>query len=224
MSRAPVEVGKGARFGEELLRERTNAAFALDGFDENGADLARKFGAQIGDIVEAHELDAGHDGAEGLAIFRLVGCGDGAKGTAVEALLEGEKLRADSSCPHCASRPACARASFSAPSQASVPVLAKKTRSRPVCSVRRSASSACPSWKKRFETCDERAALTGDGFFNGRMLVAERVDADAAEQVEVAVAVFVDEVNAFAADKENRVALVGREQQRALPRREFDRV
>ena len=34
--------GQRARFGEKLLRERTNAAFALDGFDENGADFARR--------------------------------------------------------------------------------------------------------------------------------------------------------------------------------------
>ena len=30
---------EGARFGEELLRQRTNAALALNRFDENGADF-----------------------------------------------------------------------------------------------------------------------------------------------------------------------------------------
>ena len=34
------------------------------------------------------------------------------------------------------------------------------------------------------------------------MAVAERIDADAAQQVEIALALLVDEVNAFAADKE----------------------
>jgi hypothetical protein len=33
---------------------------------------------------------------------------------------------------------------------------------------------------------DERAALAGDGFFDNRMVIAERVDADAAEQIEIA--------------------------------------
>jgi hypothetical protein len=87
--------GEGAGFGEELLRERANAAFALDGFDEDGADFVGEFGAQIGDVVEADELDAGNDGAEGLAVLGLVGGGDGAEGAAVKALLEGEKLCAD---------------------------------------------------------------------------------------------------------------------------------
>ena len=87
--------GECARFREELLRERANAAFALDGFDEDGADFVGELRAQVGDVVEADELDAGHDGSEGLAVLRLVGCGDGAEGAAVEALLEGEKLGAD---------------------------------------------------------------------------------------------------------------------------------
>ena len=136
--------GEGAGFGEELLREGTNAAFALDGFDEDGADFVGEFGAQIGNVVEADELDAGNDGAKGLAVLGLVGGGHGAEGAAVEALLEGEELGADL-LPSLRCRPAWARASFSAPSQASVPVLAKKTRSRPVRSVRRRASSAWPS-------------------------------------------------------------------------------
>ena len=88
-------VGQRARLGEELLRERANAAFALDGFDENGADFVGKFRAQIGDIVEAHELDAGNHGRERLAVLRLVRGRHGAEGAAVEALLERQKLRAD---------------------------------------------------------------------------------------------------------------------------------
>ena len=87
--------GEGAGFGEELLRERANAAFALDGLDEDGADFVGELGAQIGDVVEADELDAGNDGRKGLAVLGLVGGGDGAEGAAVEALLEGEELGAD---------------------------------------------------------------------------------------------------------------------------------
>ena len=56
---------------------------------------------------------------------------------------------------------------------------------------------------------DELAALLGDGLLDGGMRVAERVDADAAEQVEIAVAVFVDEIHAFAAREEKRIAIVG---------------
>jgi len=46
-------LGERAGFGEELPRERANAALALDGFDEDGADFAGEFGAEVGDVVEA---------------------------------------------------------------------------------------------------------------------------------------------------------------------------
>ena len=60
---------------------------------------------------------------------------------------------------------------------------------------------------------DERAALAGDGVFNRGMRVPERIDTDAAEQIEISVALLIDEMNAFAAHKENRIALIGGEQQ-----------
>jgi len=56
---------------------------------------------------------------------------------------------------------------------------------------------------KEVRCMNQRAALTSDGFFNGGMCVAERIDADAAEQVEIAVTLLVDEVNTFATDKED---------------------
>ena len=43
--------------------------------------------------------------------------------------------------------------------------------------------------------------------------IAEGVDADAAEQVEVAVAVFGDEMHVFTVGEEDRVALIGLKQQ-----------
>ena len=77
---------------EELLSQRTNAALALNGLDENGADFMGKFSAKIGDIIEAHEFNAGDDGSERLAVFRLIGRLHGSKGTAVEALLQGRNF------------------------------------------------------------------------------------------------------------------------------------
>ncbi len=71
----------------------------LDGLVADGADFGsiagREFGAKIFDVVEADELDAGHDGHERFAVFFLRGGGDGAHGAAVEAVLEGEELGAD---------------------------------------------------------------------------------------------------------------------------------
>ena len=47
----------------------------------------------------------------------------------------------------------------------------------------------------------QRLRLRGDGGGDGRVVVAERADADAAEQVEVVVAVLVAQVDAFAGDE-----------------------
>jgi len=45
---------------------------------------------------------------------------------------------------------------------------------------------------------DQRAALLGDGFFNYLAAVTERVDADATEYIEIAIAVFVNQMDVFA--------------------------
>ncbi len=188
-----MELAERARFGEELLRERADAAFALDGFDENGADFVGELGAQIGDIVEAHELDAGNDGREGLAVLGLVCGGHGAEGAAVKALLEGEKLGAD------------VRA-FAA-QEAGVGAR-QLERALPgfgagVGEEGAVEAGALGEAQREFRLAlvieevrgvDQRAALAGDGLLNRGMVIAERVDADAAEQVEVAIAVLVDDV------------------------------
>ena len=177
--------GQRAGFGEELLRQRTNAAFALDGFDENGADFIGEFGAQIGDVVEADELNAGNDGAEWLAILGLVGRGHGAEGAAVEALLEGKKLRAD------------VRA-FAA-QQAGIGAR-QLERALPgfgagVGEEDAVEAGALGEAQRQFRLAlvieevrrvDERAALARNRVLDRRMVIAERVDADAAEQVEIA--------------------------------------
>ena len=179
--------GERARFGEELLRQRPNAAFALDGFDENGADFIGELCAQIGNIVEADKLDAGNDGAERLAVFGFIGGGHGAEGAAVEALLQGEKLCAD-------------RLAFAA-QQAGVGA-GQLERAFPgfgagVGEEDAVEAGALGEAQRQFRLAlvivevrgvDERAALASDGFFDGRMAVAERIDADAAEQIEIAFA------------------------------------
>ena len=58
-----------------------------------------------------------------------------------------------------------------------------------------------------------RLRLLGDGFGDGRVVVAERADADAGEEVEVGGAVLVEEMDAFAAHSCKRVAGVGLEEE-----------
>ena len=59
---------------------------------------------------------------------------------------------------------------------------------------------------------DELCALGVDSAGDSWMTVAESTDADAGKEVEVIVARLVAEVDAFAADEKERVALVGLQQ------------
>ena len=102
------------------------------------------------------------------------------------------------------------RVSLNAASLASVPELEKNTRPlrRRAASSSRSASSTCGSLAKKFETWPRVCELAGDRLDQRRVGVAERVDRDAAEQVEVLLAVGVPDVRALAADE--RPAAAGR--------------
>jgi len=63
---------------------------------------------------------------------------------------------------------------------------------------------------------DEAFALTRDRLFDGGVGVAEAGDADATEEVEVVVAVFVAQMDAMTAYEEDGVALVGVKEQLLL--------
>ena len=56
-------------------------------------------------------------------------------------------------------------------------------------------------------------ALFSDRLFDRRMTVAQRVDTDSAQQIEVAVSLVVNKVHTFAADEQDGIALVGLEQE-----------
>ncbi len=204
--------GQRAGLGKELLRQRTNAAFALDGLDEDGADFVGKLRAQIGDIVEAYKLDAGNHRTKRLAVLRLVRGRDRAEGAAVEALFQGQELRSDilafaaQQARVGAGQLQCAFPRLSAG-------VGEEDAVQPGALGEAQRQLRLPLVKEEVGSVDQRAALVDDGAFDGGMTVAERVHADAAQQVEIVVAVFVDEMYALAANKQNRVAVVcGKEQ------------
>ena len=80
---------------QEFVGHGANAAFALDRFDEDGAEFGGEFRLQVVDIVEADKLDSRHHGIERLAVLVFPGRGGGAHGAAVKAVFEGEELRAE---------------------------------------------------------------------------------------------------------------------------------
>ena len=92
------------------------------------------------------------------------------------------------------------RVSLNAASLASVPELVKKTRpSAPTSARRRSASSTCGWVVKKLETWPSVVELLGDGGDERRVGMTECVDGDAAEEVDVLLAVDVPDVGALPA-------------------------
>lgn len=79
-----------AEGGEEFGRGDVDAAFALDGLDENAAGLLGDEGFEGGRIVEDGVFEAGKHGGEGRLVFGVGGRGQGAHCSAVEGVVEGE--------------------------------------------------------------------------------------------------------------------------------------
>src|ERR1039458_8511245 len=190
-------VGQRARLCEKFLRKRTYAALALNGFEEDGADFIREFGAQIGYVVELHKLEAGNDRSEGQAVLFLMGGRDGAKSAAVEALLENQEFGSD--------LPAfLAQDSSVSARQLERGLDGFSARVGKVNAVHAGESGNSLGQIRHLIIevvvggIDQRATLPGDGFFNHLAAVAERVDSDAAEQVEIAIAVLVDQMHVLA--------------------------
>src|SRR6267378_1137604 len=67
-----------------------HAAFALDCFEDDGADGVVELGFEIGDIAEFYEFDAGEKGRERVTMFFGESYADAAEGAAVERVLHGE--------------------------------------------------------------------------------------------------------------------------------------
>jgi hypothetical protein len=204
-------VAQSAGFGKELLRERANAAFALDGFDEDGADFVENLARRSATSLKRTNSTPGTTGPNGSRYLALYVVDTEPKVRPWKLCSRARNL-VPMFAPSLRSRPAWARASFSAPSQASVPVLAKKHAVEAGALGEAQSEFRLALVIVEVRRVDERAALFGDGFFNNRMVIAERVDADAAEQVEVLRTVLVDDVNTLAADKEDGVAVVGGKQ------------
>ena len=101
------------------------------------------------------------------------------------------------------------RASLIIASFASAPLLQKKARlSVFVCAVSFSASRICGSVTYRFEACQIRPACCIRASRTARVRVADADGGDAADEVEVALSVCVEDPAAFAADQRDRLGAV----------------
>jgi len=67
-----------------------DATFALDGFEDYGADVVVEFGLEVGYIIEFDEFDSRDERSEGQSIFFGGGDADGAEGATVKGIFERE--------------------------------------------------------------------------------------------------------------------------------------
>ena len=194
-----ARLGQFARGIEELLRYRPYAALALNRLDEHGADVARKFGPQIVHIVEAHKFDSGRQRREGFAVFLLVGGRKRAHGAPMKAVVEGEKTTADR-VALALPQPGIGARQFkrSFPRLGSAVAEESAVQSGSLRQAQRQFGLAL--MEIEIGDVHQLAALPGDGIFNHRASIAQGIDANAAHQVQVLIALVVNQVNIMAAD------------------------
>src|SRR5580693_2574065 len=78
-----------------------------------------------------------------------------------------------------------------------------------------------PLMKIEVRNMNQLAALLRDGLFDGRMTIPQRIHADPAQQIQIALALGVDKMHTLAIDKQNRIALISRKQKLSLSRLDF---
>jgi len=82
-------LGQRPRGFQELATDGMDATLSLHGFNAESAHLGIELLLEIGNVIEAHEADAGHHGREWLTVFDGVrGC-HGTESSSVERLLHG---------------------------------------------------------------------------------------------------------------------------------------
>src|SRR5882762_4620520 len=187
-----------------------HAAFALDGLEDDGADGVVELGFEIGDIAEFYEFDAGEEGRERVTIFFGESYADAAEGAAVKRVLHGEDAvlgrglirrvrgRAGAEAGEFQSAVGSFGAAVGEEDAAHAGDFGELARERALVGV-----------VIEIAEVDGARGFTADGFYYARVGVAESVDGDAAEEVEIFFAGGVMHVRAAAVGEDDGLALVG---------------
>ena len=192
--------------------KRTDPAFSLNGLQTNGADAAIKLPLEIVHVVEGDKSNSGDQRRKRVPIFLLSSGRQRTEGATVKRILQGQQ----------------APLGF-----VSVIVLGARVGSRHLerafpcfgsavtekCLVQ-AGDLGQPSRKfslelmeKKIRYVDQTSRLAFQRRLNHGMSVTQRVDPDPAEEIEIALASRVPEIDATSPLKQNALAVIGRQQQ-----------
>lgn len=179
---------------EEFRGGDVDAAFALDGFEEDGDGVFVEGGFESGDVVEGEVGEAFEQGAEAGFDLILAGGGDAAEGSAVEAVVEGDDAAARGAVGFRGEVAEFASEFEEGLVGFGAGVAEEALAGRFHDGFDEEASEfALAADLVPVGAVDEAVALFGEGGGDGRWAMAEGADGDAAAEVEELAAAFVVE-------------------------------
>ena len=204
-------LGQLARGLQKFRADRIDAALALNRFQTNGADAAIELALQIVDVVEANETDAGQQRRKGMAILRLSGGGQRSKGAAVEGIFESDNAPLGFvSVGIVDPREGTGQFQRAFPGLGAAIAEENFFQAGNLDELLRQIGLELV--EKQVRDVNQLSRLALQYRFDRGMSVAERVDAQAAEEVEILLALRVPQIDALAAGEQDILAVVGRQQ------------
>src|SRR5437588_1063010 len=207
---SPMLRGKSACSIPKGFADGMDTALSLNGFDQDGANGVVEFGFKIGDIVEADKLNSRNHGREGQAIFFRCGDTDGAKRAAVKRILQRQEamlLRGSAS--------RLFRSAAKQPRQLHRPVnrfcaaVGEEYAPEPGPFSKPARQRALKAVVIEVRKMNGAPDLAANNLHNARMRVAERIDGDAPQKIEIFVSGGVENISAAAMRHDHGLAFVG---------------
>ena len=196
----------------EFFADGINPAFALNGFEEDGADGIVEFGFEIGDIIEADKFDAGNERLEGKTILFRGGDADGAECAAMKRIFERQDTvlagwRTGIVGGSAARQPGQLESAFDGFSTA----IGEENAIEAGPLGKFASQRALKRVVKKIGKMNRARGLAADDLDDAGMRVAQSVDGDAAQKIEILFAARIVNVSAAAVRENNGLALVGRQ-------------
>src|SRR5258708_4136677 len=203
--------GKARGEFQKLSIDWTNSAFSLNGLDTHGADAGIKFSLQVVHIVELDETYPRHQRNERSPIFRLTRGGERAEGASMKRVLHGKNapFRFDSiAIIHLRKGAGELERSFPRLGAA----VAEESAVKPGNFGHQLRELGFVLVEEKLRNMNQTAGLALDRRLDGRVAVAERIDSDSAQEIQIALALRVPEIHAASANKQDGLPLVGGKQ------------